>query len=164
MTVPAWNLEHFAIGEVNKMLDRLYRTNYIQKLRLLHSNCCWVVTEKDSYGELYDYWGDFTFTCSANQIEEHHTRCQSVHDDESPRHEDELKLFLEEGNTLESVNRPSWDAYYLVNTSEHSKESNQTWVKDLLTVFEQCTKCGSFRSIRTQACANCVDMGLVVNA
>jgi hypothetical protein len=122
------------------------------------------VTEKDSYGELYDYWGDFTFTCSANQIEEHHTRCQSVHDDESPRHEDELKLFLEEGNTLESVNRPSWDAYYLVNTSEHSKESNQTWVKDLLTVFEQCTKCGSFRSIRTQACANCVDMGLVVNA
>ena len=161
MSIPKWNLEHFAISEINKMLDRLYAKNYIQKLRLLHANCNWVVTEKDTYGELYEHWGEFIFTANAGQIEDHHRTCQSVHDDEWGSHEEDLKTFFEEGNTLESVNQPYWDAHYLVNTAEHSKENEQRWVEDLLTNFEQCPKCGAFRSVRTKACASCVRQGLV---
>ena len=163
MSIPSWNLEHFAIGEINKMLDGLYRMNYIAKLRLLHSNCNWIVDDnlRDSYGDEFEYWTEFILRCSDSQVEEHHHRCQAVHDDEWGSHETSLKEFLDAGNTLDKVSQPDWDSHYLVNAIENTKEDKQRWVEDLLTNFEQCPKCGAFRSIRTKACASCVRQGLV---
>lgn len=163
MSIPSWNLQHFAIGEINKKLDDLYRMNYIAQLRLLHANCDWIIDAdlRDDYNDEYEYWGDFIFRGSQGQIEDHHRMCQNVHDDEFPSHETYLQEFLDAGNTLEKVNMPDWDGHYLVNRIDMTKEDVQRWVEDLLTNFEQCPKCGAFRSVRTKACASCVRQGLV---
>ena len=70
MSIPSWNLQHFAIGEINKKLDDLYNMNYVAQLRLLHANCNWIIDAdlRDDYGDEYEYWGDFIFRGSQGQI------------------------------------------------------------------------------------------------